>query len=1031
MNGSEQDATWRTTMPRAGAAVRMALTASAACLCATATPAAAEQTGTAIPTFSIARMRLADALQELSRISDTDILLSPEIDGSTWSRPVNGRMSTDDAVKRLLSGTTMTARRTSDGAILVSPGAPVSIPDILVVGRRTQNLDIPRTRDDIQPYRVAGSRDIARAHVTSVDDYLHTRTPGNAQALAVVQDPLRTRGSPRSEVDLHGLGSDQTVVLVDGGRLPRVPTSRGDLYQPDLNGLPPDALDRMEILPLTAGGIYGPDAIGGVVNAVVRRSASGAEATVQSGPPLRDGGSSRRLFARVALSPDEGRTTVEMMTGLSRQDGLLWEDRAFPDRARALGFARLPPDVLATVPTVDGVIVRSRSGNLALRSASGTVDLGAPFAVLPVGTGGASATSLDRSPASVFPGPGGEAGGARSLTTTTRTRSILVDVHHRLTARLEIFADLIALRNEGTALQPADPLSVQLPRSSPASPFEQDVVLGFLPPAARDVDRTRLDTSRLTIGVIANLGSSWRGEGHVALGAASMRRRRNHDIYDGAAIKASVSSGLGTSGRRALAPLGDWNTFRSAIDDYRTPAVQVEDARNRLSDFSVRMAGPLLRLPGGDAMLTLYAEQREESLREPRFFTSADDLPSYGPDLRAKRQRTSSAYAEILVPILAAAESDMRPRAEVQLATRYDDVGSLKRWVDENGEELHGGEAGIAVDQATIVYTGGLRAAPLPWLSLRASVATGAAPTPFGLIGPVSLLRFGPGERDPKRPGRPTNTEAPVSLTTGAARGARPEHADSLALGAVLAPFDSRSPRISLDFIRIRRSRQIDYSSSGEFVLAREGASNVRVARDPLSASDLSLGFTGGVVTAIDATNIATGRTEVDTIDADVEHDIDTPIGAFRILASGTWTTRFRRRASPLQPWYSKVGTPEGPVRWRGNVSTDWRRGSLELSASAQMVGSYRLTYNPDFGGYNALVSSIYDHAVPPQVYLDLAGRLALGRDRLDTGRGLELRVGVINVFDRAPPLVPYEIGYSSYGDARLRRLDVVLVGRF
>ena len=90
----------------------------------------------------------------------------------------------------------------------------------------------------------------------------------NAQALSTAQSP----GAPNtySAINLRGLGTDETLILVDGRRMPGISLS-GERLQPDINGIPLAAVERIEVLPSTAGGIYGGSAVGGVVNVIDTR----------------------------------------------------------------------------------------------------------------------------------------------------------------------------------------------------------------------------------------------------------------------------------------------------------------------------------------------------------------------------------------------------------------------------------------------------------------------------------------------------------------------------------------------------------------------------------------------------------------------------------------------------------------------------------------------------------------------------------------------------------------------------------------
>ena len=87
-------------------------------------------------------------------------------------------------------------------------------------------------------------------------------------------------------VNLRGLGNDSTLVLIDGRRVAPGNTS-GNFV--DISLIPLSAVERIEIVTDGASAIYGSDAIGGVVNFIMRRDFDGAETRVRYGTDGRGG----------------------------------------------------------------------------------------------------------------------------------------------------------------------------------------------------------------------------------------------------------------------------------------------------------------------------------------------------------------------------------------------------------------------------------------------------------------------------------------------------------------------------------------------------------------------------------------------------------------------------------------------------------------------------------------------------------------------------------------------------------------------
>ena len=110
-----------------------------------------------------------------------------------------------------------------------------------------------------------------------------------------------------SEADLRGLGSRRTLVLVDGRRVAKSPNV-GDAA--DLNSIPMAAVERVEILTDGASAIYGSDAIGGVINFILRKDFQGGILQYGETKPSVTGGDRREMSALMGLSGEKGRMLI-------------------------------------------------------------------------------------------------------------------------------------------------------------------------------------------------------------------------------------------------------------------------------------------------------------------------------------------------------------------------------------------------------------------------------------------------------------------------------------------------------------------------------------------------------------------------------------------------------------------------------------------------------------------------------------------------------------------------------------------------
>lgn len=167
-----------------------------------------------------------------------------------------------------------------DSNALASTGAEkIEIEQLIVTGshiRGAQNLSSPMItfdRQDIEAGGYATTQQLIQSlpqNLNSLSDRTFDQVNGGMGV---------TESYAGSGLNLRGLGGDATLVLVNGRRL--VASGNGSFA--DISLIPLSAIERVEILTEGASAIYGADAVGGVVNIIMRRDFSGAESRVRYG----------------------------------------------------------------------------------------------------------------------------------------------------------------------------------------------------------------------------------------------------------------------------------------------------------------------------------------------------------------------------------------------------------------------------------------------------------------------------------------------------------------------------------------------------------------------------------------------------------------------------------------------------------------------------------------------------------------------------------------------------------------------------
>ncbi len=1043
-------------------------------------PAQAQAQGDRALRIDTAGQSLAAALTDIAKRSGRELVLAtPRIGGRAAPR-LQGRFTIDQALPRLLAGSGLAYRRTPDGAYViyvatavtreVEPETPVALPELLVTGRRTQNSDIRRSENDIQAYKVWSSRDIEQAHSADIDDFLRSMATGNAQIASAMQDPSNTTASTRSEVNLRGMGSNQTLVLVDGRRMPGLPPAgigAGVTFgQADVNGLPLGAIERVEILNSTAGGVYGAGATAGVINIVLKRDYHGADLGVTYGITDRGDTPVTRVDGRIGFSPDQGRTEVMIAFGLLQSGGLNVGDRDYETRARARRSRNDPAEALSEMPISDSVNLFSASGEtLSLDPIYGGASLGATTTFASSMYRGAATDSgaqllanAGRVDTSLSPD---SSGAGRALLSQRKVSSLIASARHRFGPSIEAYADLLMLRNEGKAVVPEGQLqTVYLPPDAPTNPFQQPVWLTLPLPGFDPIGRNLTRTTRASVGVIADLPHGWKLNADYSAGQASIDvdlgpRFFNIDYYR------AIGSGLGVDGRPAIDPLSGRQALLASLAGYTTVDSFTFAQTNHFRDRTLRLAGPILDLDGGPLTLTLTAEDRRE--RTPPSMAHLADLGTGAPStlpLQGLAQSARYYYGELRAPLTDRYAGPAGLKGlEFQLAVRRE-AGRQQPPIDPTSEDQ---PASVTLQdtQSTTVYTAGFKVFPLTGVMVRASIASGFLPPATNqisastihytsdpdvyaaLTGLKALLPPGSEPQDPRRGGETLGVVGAYDVVSGGSTSLEAERARSVSAGVVLTPTMLEHLRLSIDYTRIDKRQEIVSFHDGDmdFFLGAETQFPGRVTRAPLTGADQAKGFTGGVVTAIDTTSFNIGRTLVEAVDVQADYLIPTPrLGDFTLHLAATWQPSLRRRTDPQSQAINYVGYADGPLAWRANGGADWSRGGTTLGFNVSVYDSYRVFDRlDDAAAIAALTLWQGGRRVPAQAYVDLFATRRITLQKPAGGlRELELRLGVQNLLDHSPPVLtrPIQFGfasfnYSTYGDPRRRRLEISLVGHF
>jgi outer membrane receptor protein involved in Fe transport len=145
-----------------------------------------------------------------------------------------------------------------------------------------------------------------------------------------------------ANLNLRNLGATATLILVNGRRMAINPMTAGLSQAVNVNQLPTRGVERIEVLRDGASSIYGSDAVGGVINYVLRRDYQGAETTLRFGLPEAGGGESVQATLTFGLPLAGGRGRLFATVESLYRDAIFLTERDFSRSADSSARAERP-----------------------------------------------------------------------------------------------------------------------------------------------------------------------------------------------------------------------------------------------------------------------------------------------------------------------------------------------------------------------------------------------------------------------------------------------------------------------------------------------------------------------------------------------------------------------------------------------------------------------------------------------------------------------------------------------------------------
>lgn len=270
----------------------------------------------AVTEWDLPGQPLANTLREIAARTESNIIFDKKLVRGQSAPPLKTRATTEEALSKVLEGTGLTYRQLDDKTVTIQlastdpasvtssrygndgrirlaqaqtgtrseqrsdaeSGVPsvMLLEEIVVTGtniRGVQNTTVPL---------IVLNREYIESSGISTTTRLIESLPQNfalANQSALPGPNVSDARTQGSAINLRGIGEGTTLVLINGRR-----TASGFLGSAvDISALPISAIERVEVLSDGASALYGSDAVGGVVNFILRSDFEGAETRLRGG----------------------------------------------------------------------------------------------------------------------------------------------------------------------------------------------------------------------------------------------------------------------------------------------------------------------------------------------------------------------------------------------------------------------------------------------------------------------------------------------------------------------------------------------------------------------------------------------------------------------------------------------------------------------------------------------------------------------------------------------------------------------------
>ena len=864
--------------------------------------------------------------------------------------------------------------------------------------------------------------DIEKSGKVTVAELLQTLAVDNQGSVPVTFGNGFAAGA--SGISLRGLGANATLVLLNGRRVaPYGLADDGQKQFADLNVIPTDAVERVEILKDGASAIYGSDAIAGVVNIILRTDFIGTTVRANFGMnDYEDGETTTAAVTHGFGDIDTDRYNLLLTLEYKKIGEIFYRDRTGREW---IGKQDLRPWGFSALQNLGGAgaIIGNNNAGSAI---NGNVRNPSTFDYYNRGNpAGAGFTRFFPAAAcsNFTTHPQGDPGGGCIIDATSmysqvqptqESISLFARGTWQVTQGIQAYSEFNYYKSKSNSEStpstvsasvgsPAGAVSnaaVQLGANHPDNPyFGTAARLRYL---AADVGPrlSTVDSNFLRfVGGAKGATFGWDWDSALLFSHSNVWNHRRGFLQRDVAFAlldpspANVAAAVAGSPAYAALPPGTFwriaeNAGLNSPEVYAALSPRISNkANSKVGQIDFKATREFGKLRGGPLGVAVGTEFRHEATElRPTTGTERGNIIGLGFSAYEGSRNVFALYSEVLAPVWQGVELTGALRWD-----RYTDFGS------------------------TVNPKAGIKWTPLRELALRATWARGfRAPSPAesgrgGLAAfstatdPVRCALGVPGACDP----------ASIALVTSPNPNLDPERSNSVNVGVIWDPLPRAS--IAVDVWQIKRKNEINQEQVDAAIRAG------RVARDPSTAIP-SIPGDPGAITAVLASYVNSAQTKVRGLDVDARYTFPIPGGWGNFTIDGKYTHLFKWERTEQDGTTRDFAGTHGNCDVTNCIGTPDHRANLYLTWDRK---PWRASLNFNYRGPidNVLFkndpegcASHFANGDPAPTDCELSSFTSVDLVVRWTPRPKwEIFASVQNLFDKIAPLDPLTYGAQSY----------------